>query len=132
MLSAHELAFAVIKRYPDLIHGRDFWAMHPLASDGSTQAAEAEIVEWRSRIPQPSIEDCRETFKHHQAEWQEIEIKRERAAKLAASDWSQLADTPTTIREPWATYRQRLRDLPKQVGFPHTIDWPTPPQESTR
>ena len=27
----------------------------------------------------------------------------------------------------WATYRQRLRDLPQQAGFPFNIDFPTPP-----
>ena len=27
----------------------------------------------------------------------------------------------------WATYRQQLRDLPQQAGFPFNIDFPTPP-----
>lgn len=27
----------------------------------------------------------------------------------------------------WAQYRQALRDLPEQPGFPFEIDWPVPP-----
>jgi len=30
-------------------------------------------------------------------------------------------------RDAWATYRQALRDLPQQAGFPVTIDWPVKP-----
>lgn len=29
----------------------------------------------------------------------------------------------------WATYRQALRDLPQQVGFPYNVEFPTPPNE---
>lgn len=28
----------------------------------------------------------------------------------------------------WSTYRQELRDLPKQEGFPLTITWPVKPE----
>jgi len=27
----------------------------------------------------------------------------------------------------WATYRQDLRDVPQQAGFPTTVVWPTKP-----
>jgi len=29
----------------------------------------------------------------------------------------------------WALYRQTLRDIPEQVGFPFNVDFPTPPEE---
>lgn len=46
---------------------------------------------------------------------------------LFASDWTQAADVPQLIKDKWATYRQALRDVPQQAGFPQQIQWPTPP-----
>lgn len=55
------------------------------------------------------------------------EEKREKRNKLLKeSDWSQLSDTPTNTAA-WAVYRQALRDLPSQEGFPYNITWPTQP-----
>jgi hypothetical protein len=31
------------------------------------------------------------------------------------------------VQQAWATYRQQLRDIPAQAGFPGTINWPTAP-----
>ena len=45
---------------------------------------------------------------------------------LLESDWSQLPDSPVDASV-WATYRQELRDLPSQEGFPDTIVWPVKP-----
>ena len=45
---------------------------------------------------------------------------------LVKSDWTQVADAPVD-KAAWATYRQALRDLPQQAGFPTTIDWPVKP-----
>lgn len=32
----------------------------------------------------------------------------------------------------WAIYRQALRDLPQQEGFPFDVDWPSEPGETRR
>jgi len=53
-------------------------------------------------------------------------IRQERSAKLKECDWTQAADSPVN-KETWATYRQSLRDVPTQEGFPWTITWPTEP-----
>ena len=53
-------------------------------------------------------------------------IRTERNAKLTESDWTQVADAPVD-QAAWATYRQALRDIPAQSGFPNTVDWPTQP-----
>lgn len=53
-------------------------------------------------------------------------IRQERSTKLKECDWTQLADSPVN-KETWATYRQSLRDVPLQEGFPWTITWPTEP-----
>jgi len=54
------------------------------------------------------------------------EVRAERSVKLAETDWTQIADS-TANKEAWATYRQALRDVPAQEGFPWTIIWPVQP-----
>tara|TARA_R110000787_G_scaffold17112_2_gene53981 strand:- start:912 stop:1190 length:279 start_codon:yes stop_codon:yes gene_type:complete len=53
------------------------------------------------------------------------EVRTERDAKLSATDWT--ASTDVTMTAEMTTYRQALRDVPAQTGFPNTIDWPTEP-----
>jgi hypothetical protein len=50
----------------------------------------------------------------------------QRNALLANSDWTQLADVPLSAEKKaqWATYRQALRDITDQSGFPDQINWP--------
>lgn len=55
-----------------------------------------------------------------------IAIKIQRNARLKACDWTQLPDVKVD-KEAWAIYRQELRDLPLQEGFPFDIEWPTAP-----
>lgn len=55
------------------------------------------------------------------------EVRAERNALLAASDWTQVADAPVD-QAAWAAYRQELRDVTKQAGFPHDVVWPTKPE----
>jgi hypothetical protein len=46
---------------------------------------------------------------------------------LSGCDWTQVADAPVD-KAVWATYRQALRDVTSQAGFPWTIDWPVKPE----
>lgn len=54
-----------------------------------------------------------------------IDARTIRDNKLAATDWT--ASTDVTMTAEMTTYRQALRDVPAQAGFPNTIDWPTSP-----
>jgi hypothetical protein len=45
---------------------------------------------------------------------------------LKASDWTQVADAPVD-KAAWTVYRQALRDITSQAGFPYTITWPVAP-----
>jgi hypothetical protein len=54
-----------------------------------------------------------------------VQVREERDALLAATDW--MANSDVTMTSGWATYRQALRDVPAQSGFPNTITWPTKP-----
>ncbi len=49
-----------------------------------------------------------------------------RTEKLKECDWTQVIDAPVN-QEEWATYRQALRDITTQEGFPTTIVWPDKP-----
>lgn len=46
---------------------------------------------------------------------------------LIESDWTQVADAPVD-KQAWADYRQALRDITAQVGFPLNIQWPALPE----
>jgi len=54
------------------------------------------------------------------------DVRGERNQRLANCDWTQLPDAPVDRAE-WAVYRQQLRDVTSQPGFPWTITWPTEP-----
>jgi hypothetical protein len=53
-------------------------------------------------------------------------VRADRNIKLSASDWTQVADAPVD-KAAWTAYRQALRDMPQQEGFPTTIVWPEKP-----
>lgn len=57
------------------------------------------------------------------------EARTKRDELLAATDWTQVLDAPidAATREAYRAYRQALRDLPEQDGFPGTITWPELP-----
>jgi len=54
------------------------------------------------------------------------EVRTQRDALLKESDWTQVADAPVD-QSAWANYRQALRDLPEQEGFPQEVVWPQKP-----
>lgn len=55
------------------------------------------------------------------------EARKERNKLLSETDWTQIADAPVD-KDAWAVYRQSLRDVPTQEGFPLNIDWPIKPE----
>jgi len=60
------------------------------------------------------------------SEKQAEEVRKQRNALLVESDWTQVADAPVDV-EAWADYRQALRDVPDQYGFPWSVEWPEKP-----
>lgn len=55
------------------------------------------------------------------------QIRISRNQELAKCDWTQLADAPVD-KAAWAAYRQQLRDITQQPGFPWNVTWPTEPE----
>jgi len=53
-------------------------------------------------------------------------VRTDRDAKLSESDWMVIksAETGIALATEWATYRQALRDITAQDGFPHNVIWP--------
>lgn len=54
-------------------------------------------------------------------------VRGQRGLELAASDWTQLPDAQVDSAI-WAEYRQALRDITLQPGFPFEVEWPIKPQ----
>lgn len=54
-------------------------------------------------------------------------IRQQRNLMLSETDWTQLEDSPVE-KSVWAAYRQALRDVPTQSGFPWQINWPVKPE----
>lgn len=53
------------------------------------------------------------------------EIRAKRNSLLAETDYLALSDT--TLSSDMAAYRQALRDVTSQAGFPTSVTWPTKP-----
>lgn len=54
-------------------------------------------------------------------------VRTKRDKLLAECDWTQLPDVPLETKDAWAAYRQALRDLTDQGGFPDGVIWPVEP-----
>jgi hypothetical protein len=54
------------------------------------------------------------------------EVRKIRNNLLTMSDWTQLPDSQVN-KQSWASYRQSLRDITNQSGFPENVTWPTRP-----
>jgi len=56
-------------------------------------------------------------------------IRQTRNTKLTLSDWMVIraSEGGPAVPSDWATYRQALRDVPAQAGFPNEINWPAEP-----
>jgi hypothetical protein len=85
------------------------YILGPVFVDGETTAAEQEAA-YRAAKDAEQAKSVRET----------------RTQLLKDSDWTQIADS-TADKTAWATYRQALRDITAQSGFPWTITWPNDP-----
>ena len=70
------------------------------------------------------VADCPESERH---EAFASMVRADRSNLLKGTDWTQNSDVPEATRTLWAPYRQALRDITSQAGFPYDISWPTSP-----
>jgi hypothetical protein len=87
--------------------------------DGVEQVANKWVWKW-------SISEMDDEAKAAKDAAQATAVRADRDRRLADSDWTQVADAPVD-KAAWATYRQELRDVPAQAGFPYDITWPVKP-----
>jgi hypothetical protein len=63
---------------------------------------------------------------------QEDSVRKIRLELLQSTDWTDTLSAPLRLSEEiynqWQTYRQQLRDITTQSGYPFNVVWPTPPQ----
>lgn len=81
-----------------------------------------QIEQYAESAPVPSVPEPTE-------EQQEMQVRAQRNSLLTLCDWTQLPDAPLTEeqKQEWAEYRQALRDVPEQTGFPENVIWPSTP-----
>ena len=93
----------------------------PLA-DGNTDYQ--QFLEWNAKQTVPL--DLNSTYFPPKT-WDEIRAERDRL--LAACDWTQVTDAVLTDAEKiaWATYRQKLRDIPQDFTNPDDVVFPEMP-----
>ena len=100
--------------------------------DGVEQDANGNWVQkW---VEQDMFADTEEATKSEQETAYQAEldanaaeaVRADRDERLAKTDWRAVSDL--TLSSEWTTYRQALRDVPAQSGFPHTVTWPTEPE----
>jgi hypothetical protein len=88
--------------------------------DGVTQDEQGR---WFTKY---SVVDMNQEAKNALDTTQAEAMRKQRNEKLKDSDWTQIADS-TADKAVWATYRQALRDITAQSGFPWDITWPSAP-----
>jgi hypothetical protein len=102
--------------------------------DGS-YLRESYYIENKIPIQIPKPPNIWYYFNYDTKEWEAdrgeaiIDVLDKRKKLLVDSDWTQLPNGPLTQQqqEAWAVYRQQLRDIPEQSGYPLNVVWPTPP-----
>ena len=102
----------------------------PIVSNGATQ-----YVDNGQLVNMPTKPSGAYTFDYVTKAWvaqtdaQAQSITNQRDNLLYKTDWTQIPNNPLTSEQQaaWATYRQELRDIPQQSGFPYNVTWPVAP-----
>jgi hypothetical protein len=88
------------------------YILGPVFTDGETTAAEQETAYKAQKDTEQakSVRDSRDTL-------------------LAECDWVAIKafETGSSVSAQWTAYRQALRDITTQAGFPWTVEWPVQP-----
>jgi hypothetical protein len=84
---------------------------------------EFDGTNWKSNTVVLTVEQ----LKAQAIEQKAAGVRAQRNALLTETDWTQAIDVPQAIKDKWAPYRQALRDVPQQAGFPESVVWPVKP-----
>ena len=94
-------------------------------------------VEVTDDVWKKSLEDAANAYVDNKFVYKDFSTNDEKAASiriirnqlLEQSDWTQANDVNLSNDADWKTYRQALRDISKQSGFPTDVTFPTKPGE---
>ena len=114
MLASYEVFEVVVGAAPSI----DETTYRAVRADTPTYAGDKWHLEWSVVEKTPE-----EKQNYYNASSARVRAKRNQL--LSDSDWMALSDSTMTTE--WASYRQALRDLTAQEGFPHTVEWPNKP-----
>jgi hypothetical protein len=86
------------------------YSVGPVFTDNDDATAAEQEAAYRQRLDDEQAE----------------RVRADRNQRLADCDWTQLSDAPVDELA-WAVYRQQLRDVTTQTGFPWDVVWPDSP-----
>lgn len=103
----------------------------PTFNEATEQAEQAEpalingswLVAWVISAASSEEQEQRRTKKA-------LEVRLFRDTGLKGCDFTQLLDSADDTKAKWSDFRQLLRDVPQQTGFPWNVTWPIPPLEA--
>ena len=133
MLTHDELIFCLQQKYPDLVHGVDFWVGQSMCRDTGQQTEAARIIAWHAD-GQPTDEEVTALIEQY-GEAARLHVlgqraREERDRRLMAADamFYKAMDTGDASKaQQVGKYRQALREVPDQPGFPADFTWPDIP-----
>jgi hypothetical protein len=103
----------------------------PPSYDSDTQSIEEQEPAQVDGVwtQQWSVLELSDEQKQQIIDGKDVAIRNERNKRLADTDWViiKAKETGTNISAAWKNYRQELRDITSQEGFPHEVVWPTKP-----
>jgi hypothetical protein len=131
----HDLMVAAIQDMcgAELQHGRDFLVAHPVDPATGEQSGDPLIVVWKTTaVTQPTDAAVTAHFLANETALRSAYVRSFRDEALFNTDGRATApdDAPDDVKAlaaQWAVYRQALRDIPNQSGFPCTVIWPDSP-----
>jgi hypothetical protein len=131
-----ELFLCLQHMFPGSMQAREWLVGQPCEFVGGPHSGAAVIYEWRLKDkPQPTDAEIQAVWETHgetfRAQLATEANRMERDARLVKADClvNRAADQGNAEAEAKArAYRQALRDVPQQAGFPLAIEWPPVPQ----
>lgn len=114
LLTEFQIFPVEIDSRPDTTYMQDTFRQDPIFEDGKW-VQHWEVIEVTSDVIQTRIEE------------RSINVRNTRNKLLQTCDWTQSRDIPDNIATLWQPYRQQLRDITTQSGYPFDIVWPMEP-----
>jgi len=134
MITHDELIFCLQQKYPNLAHGVDFWVGQEMSRDSGEQIAPARIIAWHVD-EQPTDEDVAALVEQYgvaaKAHVLGQRAREERDRRLEQADamfYKAMDSGDATKAQQVGKYRQALREVPDQPGFPADFTWPDIPE----